>query len=576
MLKYLLIIAATFIAAPVFGAASWYFGEHSVIIEAGEMPLSGKVNGYEDIILKVSNQSDKTRTIDIKLSGERTNSQLQSISKTVELTPGKIENVRFIKPYLSMSDIEVKVWIDHSKQKPFNLHVYKGDSASRWSSPTSILISDKLSYDFFYTLINSTTKKGLYNENKLTVYRNEKLPESGYAFSGFDCVLLAREQIEQSSQKAKDTLYNYVRAGGSLFVYGRFQPQIAIISSKTDGILSYYEYGLGMIVTAETEDYNQIESLDWNEISAGLWKNRPFVYNYMHSNTTINDWCKIVNVSPVPSKIMVAVIILMIIIIGPVNILVLRIINKPILMYITVPLISLIAAVMILVFSISKEGTENTERIAGFTVLDQRTGQASTAVVLGYYCPFLPIDELNFSTDTQVIPLNITGISTYSDKHINLNNGQRFYGGWINSRVPSHFAAIKLSQNFPSVAEFKTGDNGQTELFNTSASTISAIRYKRIDGTVWQAENIEGGKKVVMSPYQGSQSSMDRFPVRNMIKSDWLKSGSRIYDTPFKDLYPGCYIADLTDELFFETPTGSKKANRRYDRFVYGITGEVK
>ncbi len=573
MLKYLLIVMIAVSVLPAFGAVSRHFIEHSVLIEAGEMPLSGKVNGYEDIILKVSNKSITTRTIEIRLTGDRTNSQLQSISKTITLPAGRSEDVSFIKPHLSMSDIEVKVWIDKSSQKSFTLHSYKGDNINYYTSPIAVLLSDKLSYDFFEKLVNSNTKKTGYEENRLTIYRSRKLPETKYAYSGFACVLLPADQIEQSSPQAKDTLYNYVLAGGSLFVYGQFQPDRAVINSKTDGILSYYEYGVGLIVAADTEDYSRIESLDWDEISAGLWKTRPFVYSYIHSGSTINDWCKVVDVSPVPSKIMVAVIVLMIIIIGPVNILVLRLINKPILMYVTVPLISLIAAIVILVFSITKEGTDNTEKTAGFTILDQRTGSAVTAAVIGYYCPFLPIYELNFSDDTQVIPLNIGGISSYSDKHIDLTRGQRFYGGWISSRVPSHFAAIKTSAGCPPLVTFKVADNGGIELLNATDKPISAIRYKSPEGIVWQAENVDGGQKAVMSRYGGSKSSMVLFPIRNMMSGDWLKSGSRIYETPGEDLYLSCYIAKFTDDLFLEKPVGSKKMNREYDCFVYGITG---
>jgi len=576
MLKYLLTAVIAVSVLPAFGAGSWYFGEYAVMIEAGDMPLSGKVNGYEDIILKVSNKSAAERTIEIRLTGSRSNSQLQSISKTLHLPSGGKTSVCFIKPSLSMTDIEVKVWIDKSLQKPFSLKTYKGDGINTWSSPTSILLSEKLSYDFFDKLINSGSKKDVYDENRIIAYRSDELPETPHAYSGFDCVLLPADQINQSTKLAKDTLYNYVRAGGSLFVSGQFQPGITAINSKTDGIISYYEYGLGLIVAAQTDNYSQIESLEWDEISSGLWKTRPFVYNYIHSGNTINDWCKVVNVSPVPSKIMVAVIILMIIIIGPVNILILRLINKPILMYVTVPLISLIAALVILVFSITKEGTGNTERISGFTILDQRTGQASTAGIIGYYCPFLPIDELNFSYDTQIIPLNVSAISSYSDKRINLDNRQRFYGGWINSRVPSHFAAVKISENQPALVRFNTADNGSIEMSNETDNIISAIRYKTPDGTVYEAENVAGGQKTIMTRYEGSQSSMELFPIRNMISGDWLKSGSRVYAAPGKDLYPGCYIAKFTDELFLEKPAAGKKATGQYDCFVYGITGGEK
>lgn len=558
---------------PVLGAGSWHFSEYSVTVEAADMPLEGKVNGYQDIVLNLTNTSPVDYEVEIKLLGG-SDSAIRSISKTVQLPAGRKVEAAFIKPYLEMRNVEVKIWINKDAQKPFKLDAYTDDSYNFWTSTTSILLSEELSYDFFDKLLNEDDKRASSRDNQITIFRGPRLLETQYAYSGFACVLLKASMIEQSSDKAKSILYNYVSAGGSLFVFGDFVPQTFAINAKNAGILSFYELGLGLIAVAKTENYKEIESLDWKEISEGLWKNKPSIYKYVNASDDINKWFGVVEVAPVPVKLIVAMIALLVIIIGPVNILVLRLINKPILMFVTVPVISILGAIVILVSSISKEGTANTEKISAFSIFDQRNGAVTTAAVLGYYCPVLSVDELVFDLDTQVLPLNI-GYRYGGDRCVSLDSGQKFYGGWINSRVPAQFAAIKTSVQASSLVDIITLSDGTVEAVNKSGGTIESIRYKSGDGQLWQAEKVAPGQKVVLAAYDDNKSSIMLFPIRDMMRQDWLKSGSKILATPYKYLHEGCYIAKFNDLLFMESPSGKQTAIKSSESFVYGITGDA-
>ncbi|MFI4910701.1 MAG: hypothetical protein ACIAQZ_03440 [Sedimentisphaeraceae bacterium JB056] len=575
MKLYLTIMVIIMSASLNLCAGSWYYEDYSILIEPAEMPLSGKIYGYEDINLKLHNTSDKDHTVEIKLSSKKISSQLQSISKTVTLNAGEHSTVTFSKPYLAMHNIEVNIWIDRIPQKRFSLNSYNIDHDFVWSNPTSILLSENFSYDFFDKLLNADYKS-TYKEKKLNIYRSEELPETMNAYSGFDSLLLKSEQLEKCSLKAQETLYNYIRSGGSLFVAGSFTPDIKAIKSDIGKDIHYYEYGLGVIIVSDKAGNNELEKLNWQHISERLWQNKLFIYRHINPGSNINDWFRVVEVSPVPSKAMVGVIAFLVIIIGPINILILRVLNKSVLMYITIPLISILGMAAILIFSVQNEGTENTEKTSSFTILDQREGIASTAAVLGYYCPILPIGELEFAKNTQVIPLNLPEYGSNGDKHINLDEGQKLYGSWINSRVPSHFAAIKLTENNKPVLEFVNNNNAIIKVTNKTNSTVSSLRYKDQVGRVWETENLKPGQKTILKPAKKIQSSMVLCPVRKMSSNDWLRSGSTIYKNPYENLYPGCYIANIEGELFLEKPAHEKASKRTQNSFIYGITGDFK
>jgi hypothetical protein len=577
ILKLFLPVAAVclFAVLPIF-AGSWYYDEYSLLIEPAEMPLQGKIYGYEDIAFKLYNQSPVQRSVKIKLSSYKSSSQLQSISKSVVLDAGSRDIVIFSKPYLIMNNIEVRVWIDNVPQKTYSLKDYIANASEfRYSNPVSILLSERLSYDFFDDLLNSRNKK-TYLDNTLNIYRSEKLPETANAYSGFDSILLTAEQVENCTPTARQTLYNYIRSGGSLFIAGSFEPDITAVRSSIGEDLRFYEYGLGLIVSAKVEKSEDIDKLNWEQISEKLWQNRLFVYRHITPGSNINDWFAVVDVSPIPAKTMVAVIALLVILIGPVNILVLRLLNKNVLLYITIPLISLIGAAIILTFSIRNEGTGNTEKTRSFTVFDQRSGQASTAAVLGYYCPIVPIGELEFEETTQVIPLNLPIYGGNGNKHINLDKGQKLFGSWINSRVPSHFAAIKLTENNKPAVIIEKNADGSFEATNNTEQTIYFLRYKDKFSRVWECEKITPTRTVMLKPLNKPRSSMMLCPIRKMFSNDWLRSGANVFKNPYENLHAGCYIAELSGEIFFEEPANGKIEHENQSSFIYGITGDAK
>jgi hypothetical protein len=549
-----------------------YYDDYSILIESAQMPLQGKIYGYEDISLKLHNSSEISRTVKIKLAGNNRSSQLESISKTVTLGGGESSVVTLSKPYLAMRGIEVLVQIDNTPQKAFSLSSYSKENKIRWTKPVSILLSEKLSYDFFDNLLNA---KDSYRANSINIYRSEKLPDTANAYSGFDSVLLSAEQISSCSAKAADILYKYVRSGGSLFVAGEFEPDANTIKSSVGEDLHYHECGLGLIIVADKAAGAGIKKLNWSVIADKLWGNPLFVYRHINPGSNINDWFRVVEVSSVPVKAMVAIIALVVVIMGPVNILVLRFINRSILLYITIPVISILGVAAILTSSIKNEGTGNTEKTQSFTIIDHRSGQASTAAVLGYYCPIFPIGELNFKDNTQVIPLNQNQYGG-NNKHITLDDEQKLFGSWINSRVPSHFAAIKVSSDNKSIVTFAEKSGGAIEASNNSSRPVISLRYKDNLGRVWQSERIEPKQKSLLKPLKRVPASMELCPVRKMYSSDWLKSGSNVYNNPYENIHPGCYIAAVAGELFLEQPAEGKISHQDRNSYVYGITGEKK
>lgn len=138
---------------------------------------------------------------------------------------------------------------------------------------------------------------------------------------------------------------------------------------------------------------------------------------------------------------------LFVLLIGPLNYWLLRRSKRLYLMVLTVPLAAVVTTLALFAYAIVADGFSSQVRVHSVTRLDQRTGDASCWARLSYYSGLAPGKGLTMSSDTALYPIQpswANDVSRLQQRTMVWNGNEcRFTQGWLNSRTPSQYLAVR-------------------------------------------------------------------------------------------------------------------------------------
>ena len=405
------------------------------------------------------------------------------------------------------------------------------------------------------------------------------------AFTPFEAILVMRADFMAMPPVTQAALWNWVNAGGSLVVFGDIPipaPWNANVSHPHPGSSDarsgtrLFHVGFGQCVlfaSAATASLSplQVRFLrDLGRSSGSAW---PQTADMNAANAAF----PVIADLQIPVRGLVAIMLLFILVVGPLNLFVLARTNRRIWALWTIPAISAVTCLLVFGWSLLSEGITPHARIEGVTLLDQHSHRATTLGATAFYAPLTPGDGLRFSYDTEATPVGFAGeLRGYGPRQdgspveVELTQVQHFRRGWVTARVPAHFQLRKSETRRERVQLERTG--GNLAVVNGLGANIETLWFADTNGVIRKAQNIVAGQKVALEPPDlNHRVTAPATGLHEFFKSaTWDATRPPMVSDSPSCLRPNTYIAILADAPFLENALGGKTAVRTRS-LVYGV-----
>jgi hypothetical protein len=282
--------------------------------------------------------------------------------------------------------------------------------------------------------------------------------------------------------------------------------------------------------------------------NASYWRALP------NDSDSMNNSLKLVENLKIPTRGIIALMLIFVIAIGPLNIIVLNRRKRRTWMLWTIPAISLTTTLLVFAYSLLREGITPTVRIAGFTVLDQTSHHAETIGAEGIYCPLTPGGGLHFNAETEVTPLVNVDYSSGTAREIDWSQGQHLTRGWVAARIPAFFH-LRKAETCRDRLQVENKD-GRLQVLNGLGAPMKSVWYADASMNIFEAHDVAAGETAELTPAKTVQSREQTGPdglfhdLGIFAQADSLDNNAGGY------LAPNTYIAILDSNPFLENALG--------------------
>lgn len=395
--------------------------------------------------------------------------------------------------------------------------------------------------------------------------------ENWLAYTPFDAVALSATDLESMPAAVLTALGDYLAAGGNVVLFGTTSLPAAWHAAKTkqrfDG--TEYEIGFGSCYAFPVgpPDGSSVQVVR-NAVrqNAFYWQALPF------DSKSANAAFPVVDNLKIPTRGIVVIMLLFIIVIGPVNMVYLNRIKRRTWMLWTIPAISVGTTLLVFAYSLLREGIKPDSRIGGITMLDQVSHHAATIGATAFYCPLTPSAGLRFEPGTEVTPLVHLGYdSSGSPREIDWSQSQHLRRGWVSARVPAYFH-LRKSETRRERLQI-VNDNGRLSAVNGLGMPIKSLWYADANLHVYSASGIAAGQQAGLitsaAPAEGDHSGASGLLRELTFAADPAK----LADIPARCLLPNTYIAVLEGNPFEENGLGAaaRPTRTRSSAVVFGL-----
>ncbi len=387
------------------------------------------------------------------------------------------------------------------------------------------------------------------------------------SYTPFDAVLLPQADFARMPEATRAALWRYTESGGRFVVLGRIELPESWRNREifSGNGITHHRVGLGECLQL---DASAVESLTGPQtaklkmllaqaaaLSVTDWS--------QHNNAeTLNNLFPVVDGTDLPVRGMAFLMLVFILVVGPINLLVLRAFKRRIWFLWTIPAISAATCLLVLIYSLTSEGITPSTRTEAVTLLDQSARRATTAALMAFYCPLTPGDGLHFTTETAAAPLFVNDSHRNGEAHeVDWSNGQHFLSGWIKSRVPAHFF-VRKSEPRRERLQIERSADGKLTVVNGLGAAVKTLWLVDAQGQLHKTDAIEAGARATLiatgeTTNRGALPDLSRFvndplnqiPTRSLANlKPWLR--------------PGVYFAELEGAPFVETALAGRTKPR--------------
>lgn len=425
-----------------------------------------------------------------------------------------------------------------------------------------------------YATVSSRRSSSGRSHNHPTVLRSEMeagdWSENWLGLTPFDVVVLHGSDFKHMNGAVTEALWRFAEAGGVVNVLGTAPVPEPWKTSRRKETTGIHRYLVGFGECLEFDNVADTKELDSGQLAAleKATRRTSAVWEGFGNTATANSVFPVVEDLTVPVKGIALIMLLFILVVGPLNIFLLARINKRIWMLWTIPMISLATCGVVFLYSIFNEGITPTIRIEGVTLLDHVNHRATTLGRLAYYAPLTPSGGVRFNYETEVFPIVARGRSGGTAKSMDWTQGQHLDSGWVQARMPAHFA-VRQSETRRERVQFEKQADGGWAVVNGLGAPLKSVIFRDQGKGTWNSGAIAAGAKAVLNKAeQEAPQSVNH--LRNVYQSGTWFAGSNIVGRLERDLQPGTYMAIVESTPFMEKGLAGK-SHLRSESIVVGI-----
>lgn len=582
-------------------------------------PLNGDSGyGYLAYRVTISNRSTQTHRVRIQLPGNSYGygygDSIDRITRTVDVEPGVATRFELLQPPLPIQGHGAAIYIDGARQRQ-DVSVGIRNHAGGYNRSHVVLASRGVSSGVKDTIDKAIEDAasagsssmggygsgyGRFGHEEYTLAREPRpVGEWGTSWLGYTrymAVMMTDSDFKAMPSDVADALRSYVLTGGVLGItYAGVEPTELQdwwrawspthvpssapswgASGAASGGGGAIEYGLGRIHLASVTDADALDSKQWMD-QLDAWRDFTAARATTRNTEQANREMPVVEGQVTPARGLLLVMLLFTLTIGPINIVALWMMKKPMLLLWTVPGIALVFSAAVMIYALLSEGITPHARTFAVTLLDQQSRHAVSLGVHGYYAPLTPGNGLWFDADTCITPQVETGYYYGSGsgqvRSIDQTHGQHLTTGWVAARVPAHLA-VRKSETRHERLDVSFADDGTPTVVNGLGSDITNLTLADAQNRIWTSQNLTAGQSAAMTPTNSVRTSGDNTPaLTKVITADW-NAVQHLTKTPTDYLAPGAYLAELAGSPFLEPGIEGLKEHRT-QCVVVGYYGEA-
>jgi hypothetical protein len=403
------------------------------------------------------------------------------------------------------------------------------------------------------------------------------------SYTRYDGVVLhARDIAHIADKPTLRALWRYVEAGGVLLVVGPGDlhlPKTWRVPPVSRAALKEYVVGFGLCLHAPEANPEKWDASDWQVVQGEFSStNRP--WEAPHSITSLHESFPVVDNLGVPITGLFVLMLVFAAVIGPINLIVLTRLNRRIWMLWTVPLVSFVTCLIVLVYMVFSEGWGGHERLSGVTILDQREGRATTLARSAYYSPLTPGDGLRFPEDTEVTPTGNDHTAHQNRCKLEWSGEQHFAAGWVTARIPAHFTLRRSEADARERLRISKNGDGTLSAGNALGADVRELLVADEAGNLYSCGAIPAGAEATLKP-TGKKAQSGKgdgqqpgkwLDVRQLyVRADWGMKDLSVSGLPAEVIAPGTYLAEVDQTPFVRAPCMRGANVRQSSSLVVGI-----
>lgn len=407
--------------------------------------------GYAPILVRVENHGGRDRTVDLVASAGGTSSS-HAVLGRARVEAGESAEVELTVPAFSEHyatwSLEVAVGGGNRRHLQGIAGVGQRDE---WVSPVVLLTDqpleagaqERLSDDLGLEAIKTMAERKI----EVAAVTFDRAPRRLESYSSLDLVIVDTE-AGLPPDELMDVLARWARLGGTVAFLGPRADEISStpwfepwteerMRSWTGRGGEFHVCGLGGVYAAKTAGLGESADLGF---SPRVDLKRILRYETTFAPTPFPEeelgWrIEIPGIGKLPHRVFLLALIVFVVLVGPVNFIVLKRRGKQALVLLTVPALSLLAALGLLAYGLLYQGLSVKTASRSYTVLDQRQHVASTAEHRSLYAGLTPGGGLQPQDGTLCLPA-VEGEGSDEPRHfgVDLRKGVRLTGGFVPSR----------------------------------------------------------------------------------------------------------------------------------------------
>ena len=597
-------------------ASAVTYGDIEVTVESE--PKGRSDHGYAELWVRVANRS-KTAPHAVTVSFPRgayfsSQDHVRSVSRSVAVEPGQVAVVPLTYPErLVHQGNGVGVAVDGRGQddavpvsisaRGYGSHVYTSPGSP--AAPDPILVLYSLSVDTRFpdwvraargvarppsgpTIGPGTTVSMTVGTGSDSGCVRADRPAADWSpnwvgYSRYDGVVVTADDLRAMPAEVRNAIGLYVECGGTLLVLGP-NPQLPgawklpVDAGKIP--LAFGSAGFGVFFVSYQTDLSGWKPGALAYVDA-TWRATQAPWKSVKSVADANRRFPVVEDVGVPVTGLLALMLVFVLAIGPVNLFVLARMKRKLWLFWTVPAASAVTCLVVFAYTALAEGWTGKARVEGFTILDETTRRAASLGWAGVYSPLSPRDGLHFAPETEVTfqngeaPFGIYGYrrnrSGAAALTMDWTRDQHLTSGWVTPRVPAHFAVRKGEARRERVT-FAPGPDGKPEAVNGLGADLTDLWYADERGYMFHAKDVPAGGRAVLWPIpKPTPEPGGAVPKpRDLYAGEWADLAGRAKLVGPTLLTPRTYLALMDSAPFFDEGLPGK-ADRVARQAVLGL-----